>query len=189
MSRQRCLRVQVLNGPRQLFRRAAGSYSTLRPESLNVRDGGWARLWRAGLPEGIVSPTFDAAIRSQSAAVFTTNGNRPESARRWRFIDSARPPAPYGAVVPQRARKAVAAVHGLAVAVRRVVRAASPRSVGFGRPRVRPATGGAVGLLLAGLDLAVHAPHDTPPAPDFPVWLLATSKSGTKREPRDQGLF
>ena len=55
---------------------------------------------------------------------------------------------------------------GLAVAVRRVVRPASPRSIGLGRPLVHPAPGGAVGLLLAGLDFAAR---DAPPAPDFPV--------------------
>ena len=84
-----------------------------------------ARLWRAGLPAGIVSPTFDAAIRSQSAAVFTANGNRLEGARRRRIVDATRPPAPYGAVVPQRARKGVSAVHGLEAAVRRIVRPAA----------------------------------------------------------------
>ena len=128
--------------------------------------GGWARLRRAGLPEGIVSPTFDAAIRPQSAAMIGAYGNRFEGARMRRIIDSARSPAPYGAVVPQRTRRAFAAVYGLATTGRRAVRAASPRSIGLGRLFVHPAPGGAVGLLLAGLDFA---PRNAPPAPDFPV--------------------
>ena len=153
--------------PPPLHRHATGSCSTLGPEPLKVGDGGGARLWRAGLPEGIVSPTFDAAIRSQSAAMIVAYGNRLEGARRRRIIDSAGPPAPYGAVVPQRTRIASAAVYGLAITGRRAVRAASPCFVGFVRPLVRPTSGGAVGLRPAGLE--VPTPHDTPPAPDFPV--------------------
>ena len=105
----------------------------------------------AGLPEGILSPAFDAAIRPQSAAVVTADCNRPEDARWRRVIDAAGSPAPYVASVPQCTRKSLAAVHGLEVAVRCAARTASPRSVGLGNLLVLPAPVGAVGLRLAGL--------------------------------------
>ena len=63
--------------------------------------------------------------------------------------------------------KAFAAVHGLEVAVRHAVRAASPRLVGRILSLGHPTSAGAVGLRFASLE--VPTSHDAAPAPDFPV--------------------
>ena len=122
--------------------------------------------WWTGPAESIVSPAFDAATQPQSTSVLLANGHGLEDARWRRVIDATGSPARYVAAVPQRTRKSLAAVYGLQVAVRRAVRTASPRLVGFLRPFVRPAPVGAVGLGLASLEVS---PHDATPASDLPV--------------------
>ena len=99
-------------------------------------------------------PAFDAATQPQSTSVLLANGHGLEDARWRRVIDATGSPARYVAAVPQRTRKSLAAVYGLQVAVRRAVRTASQRLVGFLRPFVRPAPVGAVGLGLAGLEVS-----------------------------------
>ena len=140
-----------------------------RGRIVRLLKGGSARHGGLACPKVSSPPAFDAAVRSQSTAMIPAHAECLEWAGRRPTIRRARTPAPYGAFVPQRARKALAAVYDLAAAVRHAVRVPSPRSVGFVYPLIRPASAGAVGLRLAGLDFPIRAPDDTSPAPYFPI--------------------
>lgn len=121
------------------------------------------------MAEVVVSPAFDGAVRSQSTSVVPAYSDRPEDTRRRQVIDAAGTPASNVAAVPQRARKTLAAVYGLELAVRRWTGASTPQSVNFGFLLVDPAYGGAIRMLRAGIDFPIDSAHYIPPAPDFPI--------------------